>query len=540
MANNILAKMAVQISANTAEFNKALQKTNKDINTFTSDLKGVAGAVGVAFGVQQLLQFTFEASKLAGVFDGVKNSFNKLENSERLLEDLTRATAGAVSELDLMKRAVQFSNFGLELSKLPSLLEFATKRAQATGQSVDYLVDSIVTGLGRKSVLILDNLGISAVQLREEMAKVGDITVAVSNIIEKDVANSGDVMQTAAIEAERLSVAIEDLKIAFGNLANSAGFSTSVKILTNFIDILSGKTSGTNNSIYLPWGQVIKLSEDATKSLVPALGEMQKGFRDAMKSGFNLIKPVETINSLTAELKLLEEQRGELSGKALADTNREIQAINNKIKALRELGTVSSFSVPNRNGSTTTTVGNLSGAQLLPVIPNLEESFNKAVGFLNQFKEEYKTFADEMVDISGIVVGGIVDIADAFGQAAVRGGQDFGKAILSSLAGFVQQFGALLVATGIAAIQFKTFSGPGMIVAGAALVALGGAVRSSINNRPSLGSGGGRGGFNGGANTMSSFTRGGVELAVAGEWRIQGDDLVYIFNRANQKNGRTR
>lgn len=536
MANNILAKMAVQISANTAEFNKALQKTNKDINTFTSDLKGVAGAVGIAFGVQQLLQFTFEASKLAGVFEGVKNAFDKLEGSERLLKDLTRATSGAVSELDLMKRAVQFSNFGLELSKLPSLLEFATKRAQATGQSVDYLVDSIVTGLGRKSVLILDNLGISATMLKEELAKVGDITVAVSNIIERDVANSGDVVETAAIKAERLTVAIDDLKIAFGNLANSSGFSTSVKILTDFIDILSGKQSGSNNALYLPWGQVIKLSEEATSNLKPALGEIQKGFREAMKAGFNLVKPIETINSLTAELKLLEEQRGELSGQALIDTNREIDVIHNKIKALRELGVAVQQSVPNRNAVSTDPIntGNLSGAQLFPVIPDLKVSFDNAVGYLNQFKEEYKEFADNTIEISGLIVGGIVDIADAFGQAAVSGGDQFGKAILSSLGAFAQQFGAILIAAGVAKISFDKFSGPGMIAAGAALVALGGAVRATISNRPNLSSGGGGVAINRG----NGF--GPQNTVISGDFRIDGRDLVFVYDKNKSLDGRRK
>src|SRR5690606_14702252 len=92
-------------------------------------------------------------------------------------------------ELNLMKRAVQGSNFDISLQSLPKLLEFAAVRAQQTGQSVDYLVDSIVTGIGRKSPLILDNLGISASQLREEMngvslasASVGEVAEAVGRI----------------------------------------------------------------------------------------------------------------------------------------------------------------------------------------------------------------------------------------------------------------------------------------------------------------------------------------------------------------------
>ena len=56
---------------------------------------------------------------------------------------------------------------------LGSYLAFATKRAEETGQSVDYLVDSIIMGIGRKSPMILDNLGISIVDIRNEMEKTG-------------------------------------------------------------------------------------------------------------------------------------------------------------------------------------------------------------------------------------------------------------------------------------------------------------------------------------------------------------------------------
>ncbi len=546
---NILAKMAVQISANTAEFNKALQKTNKEINTFTGQIKGIAGTLGVAFGVQQIAAFTFEAAKLAGVFEGVKAAFDKLENSERLLEDLQRATAGTVSELNLMKRAVQFSNFGLELSKLPSLLEFATKRAQATGQSVDYLVDSIVTGLGRKSVLILDNLGISAIQLREEMAKVGDITVAVSNIIERDVANSGNVMDTAAMKAERYSVAVENLKISFGNLANSSGFQTGVKILTDFIDIISGQQSGNNGAIYLPWGKVIQLSDDAKKNLTANLGEIQKSFREAAKAGFNYVKPIETIASLSAELKVLEEQRLGLTGQQLSATNREIESINKKIKALRELGIEQAkkplgglqFIVPELSGDNANTKAANDAAEFATQLAAIGTSADFAGGALIQLEEStgaVKEALKETFDISGLVAGGITDIANAFGEAAT-GSVNFGDAIIRSLASFAQQFGAILIATGIGKIAFNKFNGPAMIAAGAALVALGGAVRGIISNRPSLGGGGpGRGGsgFNVSAAGALNFANGYRNSTIALEAR--GTSMVAVINESDRRTGR--
>src|SRR5690242_593536 len=86
--------------------------------------------------------------------------------------------------------------------------------------------------------------------------------------------------------------------------------------------------------------------------------------------------------------------------------------------------------------------------------------------------ESVKKACEDTVDIAGLVAGGIMDIASSFGEAA-NGSIHFGDAILRSLGNFAQQFGALLIAAGIGKISFDKFSGPAMIAAGAALVAIG-------------------------------------------------------------------
>ena len=150
----------------------------------------------MAFGAKELASAAIELSRISGEAEGVKNAFDRLPKSVQLMTDLKAATGGTVSELELMKRAVQASNFDISLEALPKLLEFATLRAQQTGQSVDYLVDSIVMGIGRKSKLILDNLGISAVALgaklhgvSAEASSVGEVARAVGEIAQESLAN---------------------------------------------------------------------------------------------------------------------------------------------------------------------------------------------------------------------------------------------------------------------------------------------------------------------------------------------------------------
>lgn len=143
-----------------------------------------------------------QSIELAKAGEGVRLAFERL-NQPRLLANLKEATHGTVSELELMKAAVKFDDFKLPVEQLGTLLAFAQKKAKDTGQSVDYMVDSIVTGLGRKSLMILDNLGLSAAQIKERMKESGDMTKAVADIIREEMGKAGDYVETAADRAAR-------------------------------------------------------------------------------------------------------------------------------------------------------------------------------------------------------------------------------------------------------------------------------------------------------------------------------------------------
>lgn len=250
---SVLAKMAVEISANNAKFGAALAKSQRDLDKFTKGITSMAKTLGVAFGASQVASFALEVSRLAGEAEGVRVAFNKLPSSIKLLEDMKRATGGTVSELDLMKRTMQAHNFGIELQALPELLQFASVRAQQTGQSVDYLVDSIVLGLGRKSIKILDNLGISATELRDrlggistESATIAQVTRAVQGIVKDSFETMGTGIETNATRLERLNASWVNFKVAIGDAANGTGvLGQSVDALSTAMDNLSSKHLST-------------------------------------------------------------------------------------------------------------------------------------------------------------------------------------------------------------------------------------------------------------------------------------------------------
>lgn len=165
--------------------------------------------------VSKLQDMVGQATELARTAEGVEMAFQRIDQPG-LLDNLREATHGTVSDLELMRQAVQFKDFNLDVKQLGSFLAYAQQKAKDTGQSVDYLVNSIVTGLGRKSKQILDNLGISASEIDEEMKTAGDMTQAVANIIQRNMKAAGDYVETAADRAARATAQQQNAMLELG------------------------------------------------------------------------------------------------------------------------------------------------------------------------------------------------------------------------------------------------------------------------------------------------------------------------------------
>ena len=154
--------------------------------------------------------------EMAEQADGVTKAFNDL-NQEGLLDNLRKATKGTVNDVQLMTAAVQANDFRIPLEDLGKYLEFAQLKAQQTGQSVDYMTNSIVTGLGRKSPMILDNLGISAAEISEKTKETGDFMKAVAEIVDTQLAAAGETYISAADRAARKTVELQNAQKALGD-----------------------------------------------------------------------------------------------------------------------------------------------------------------------------------------------------------------------------------------------------------------------------------------------------------------------------------
>ena len=554
--NDLTLKVGFDIDRFNTELNKTTNKLNQWGNNITSQLKGLAAG----FGALALGRFAIDAAKLAGEADGVRNAFEKLPGSIRLMQELKQATAGTVSELDLMKRAVQASNFDISLQALPKLLEFAAVRAQQTGQSVDYLVDSIVTGIGRKSLLILDNLGLSSVRINEELKKTPNYAEAIGNIASQELEKMGTMTDNAATKVERLNASFQNLTVAIGDSANAGGIlGSSIDAITGAIDIMASKNlsflqmlagltaqTGYLSVIAIDLEKQTKAANREHERQAIAVNAVNKAmasrdpefYIESLKGGAyyteilaeytRRLKEEEdkrslgivNITNLTAKLNELQEFQKIQTGEQLAQTNREIVSIQAKIKVLKELGTSSlfippklpPFQVPEINvAEIQKSLDKLSEQLVLKIdieAPETEEIDQKSQAIFDRLVARGERFREAMVNANQIIEQSIENLLNGVGAAlgdiaSGLGGADLiWASMLASVGAMAIQLGQLAIATGISIEAIKTalqtLNPAAAVVAGVALVALGKLVSNKAQSIASRGGGGSYGGSSGG------------------------------------------
>lgn len=198
-----------------------------------------------AFGVQQLVQGGVELAQLGGQALTTSTRFDQLATSagqsgDAILNALRKASGGEISDLNLQLTANR-SNL-LEVAttadQFSTLMAIARDRAQQLGGSTTAAFNDLVTGLGRGSAEILDNLGIM-VRLEEVNGRyaaslgktVSALTAAekkqalINAVLEQgraSLAATGGAVDGPASAFERLGVAAENAKTKIGEMIATA------------------------------------------------------------------------------------------------------------------------------------------------------------------------------------------------------------------------------------------------------------------------------------------------------------------------------
>jgi len=280
-----------------AEVKKAVQALNqvekeqKDIKKQNDGLKKSFAAVGKAivsaFAVQALANYSKESLVLKARADSLTKAFTNLGRgiglNEQSLEKFRKATNGTVSDIDLMVQANNAMLLGIvqNENEFAELIDSAQRLAKAVGKDTLFGIESLTTGIGRQSRLMLDNLGIivkaedaykamaeatgkSVASLTDLERKQAFITATMESVRSK-VANLGEESLDTNDSIAQLDVALENLQIAFGEFMEGPGIS--------FINFLTDGISGL---------QI--MSEN-----IPGVIEGIKGFPTKLQEAFDSI-----------------------------------------------------------------------------------------------------------------------------------------------------------------------------------------------------------------------------------------------------------
>ncbi|MEZ5017002.1 MAG: hypothetical protein R2800_08105 [Flavipsychrobacter sp.] len=212
-----LNKKLEKLSAKTKG---ALSEVGKGVKAGLGLGKGIAGVAEKA--TEMLINLVDESIKLAQEVDAVKGSFDALGEPD-LLSGLREAVQGTVSDLELMKQAVSYSNIGVPVEELASVLGFATQKANTTGKSVDELVRGIVDGIGNSSVIALRDLGVDVQKLNEEFAKTGDFAEAAYNVIQQQSEAAGSAILTVSQKQAQVAAQMQNQQAEIGKTFNELG-----------------------------------------------------------------------------------------------------------------------------------------------------------------------------------------------------------------------------------------------------------------------------------------------------------------------------
>lgn len=238
------------------ELSGAVKSAGSDMDDLmgrTQRTGGVMEALGkvtlvtaTAFGALRTAASVIDLSKVAAQAEAVETSFNSLTagmgvNGQKLVSDLEAASRGAVDQITLLRVANRaLLAGGAEMAEqLPDILRAARAASLATGQDIQFVFDTLTKGIVKASPLLIDNAEVYiqvGASVDEYARSLGKATEELT-FQERKLAISNAVMQqtigleqrlgieatTAAEDIVSLSVAVDELKLAAGDLLNVAG-----------------------------------------------------------------------------------------------------------------------------------------------------------------------------------------------------------------------------------------------------------------------------------------------------------------------------
>tara|TARA_R100000655_G_scaffold17639_1_gene37507 strand:+ start:39 stop:1754 length:1716 start_codon:yes stop_codon:yes gene_type:complete len=202
--------------------------------TLRSKLLLFSFAMGM--GVRQTMLMIKEAAKIEDMSRAFLTLQGGGEKASLAIDKLKDATDGTMTQFDLFQQANNAMILGVSQNsdEMAEMFDIAQRLGQALGKDTKLSVESLITGIGRQSRLMLDNIGIivKADEAYESYADEIGVTVdqlsdqdkkqaflnATMDSARKKVEQLGEEELSTNAKLKQLGVTINDTSIAFGEL----------------------------------------------------------------------------------------------------------------------------------------------------------------------------------------------------------------------------------------------------------------------------------------------------------------------------------
>lgn len=227
----------------------------------------IAGIASVGFALKKAFDFGAEGAGITRLEDSFENLTSAAGTAgDALLTALDKAALGTVSNKDLIlstNRAMMLG-LGADVNQLSNLMEVAAFRGRAMGVSTTQAFNDIVTGVGRGSPMILDNLGIivdaqntydqyatSIGKASSELTKQEKTTALLSRVLEegnRQMEEAGGLVDDTAASYERLGASTKNF---FDELKQGASetFKPAVDVINDWVDALGNSVNAENELV---------------------------------------------------------------------------------------------------------------------------------------------------------------------------------------------------------------------------------------------------------------------------------------------------
>ena len=312
---------------------------------------------GVGIAEQALLSFSKKSADVEELERGFNALIRTIGGSTQSLQKLEKATNNTVKQADLFKQANNAMMLGVVKTddEMAELFDTAQRLGRALGRDTVDSIESLVTGMGRQSRLMLDNLGIIVKQeeAQERYAQKVGKTVSQLTDSEKKTAFNNEALRQATLivnnlgkEQESTTDTIQSFEKSINDISIEIGealvpvLNVAAKALKTIADNLDSKeiqkyavSLGILTTGYTLYSVAVNRAAIATA----LFSKRNLGLAVILGGAAGLAKLLDKYTNLFEKLGISMDESSEHSEKYFKNMQKESEELQKKSQILKEL-----------------------------------------------------------------------------------------------------------------------------------------------------------------------------------------------------------